>query len=71
MEFDGGVNAVLVAGLPWRRSSLGLLERLELRALLAAQVLERRNRIARELNEKSQQSLLLESNEEPVVIVDR
>ncbi len=70
MEFDGGVNAVLVAGLPRRRSSLGLLERLELRALLAAQVLERRNRIARELNERSQQSVLLESNEEPVVIVD-
>src|SRR5271157_13813 len=70
MEFDGGINAVLVAGLPWRRSSLGLLERLELRALLAAQVLERRNRIARELNERSQQSVLLESNEEPVVIVD-
>lgn len=70
MEFDGGVNAVLLAGLPWRRSSLGILERLELRALLAAQVLERRNRIARERNETSQQSVLLESNEEPVVIVD-
>ncbi|HYW65484.1 MAG TPA: ATP-binding protein [Candidatus Dormibacteraeota bacterium] len=70
MEFDGGVNAVLVAGLPRRRSSLGILERLELRALLAAQVLERRNRIARERNETSQQSVLLESNEEPVVIVD-
>ena len=70
MEFDGAVNAVLVAGLHSRRSSLGLLERLELRALLAAQVLERRNRTARELNEKSQQSVLLESNEEPVVIVD-
>lgn len=71
MEFDGGVNAVLVAGLPRRRSSLGILERLELRALLAAQVLERRNRIARERNERLQQSVLLESNEEPVVIVDR
>lgn len=70
MEFDGGINAVLLAGLPWRRSSLGILERLELRALLAAQVLERRNRIARERNETSQQSVLLESNEEPVVIVD-
>jgi signal transduction histidine kinase/AmiR/NasT family two-component response regulator len=71
MEFDGEVNAVLLAGLPWRRSSLDMLERLELRALLAAQVLERRNRIARELNEKSPQSVLSESHEEPVVIVDR
>jgi signal transduction histidine kinase/CheY-like chemotaxis protein len=71
MEFDGEVNAVLLAGLPWRRSSLDMLERLELRALLAAQVLERRNRIARELNERSQQSVLLESHEEPVVFVDR
>jgi len=44
---------------------------LELRALLAAQVLERRNRIARELYEKSQQSVLLGSHEEPVVSVDR
>ena len=71
MEFEGEVNAVLVAGLPWRRSSLGMLERLELRALLAAQVLERRNRIARALNEKARQSALLEAAEEPVVIVDR
>ena len=71
MEFDGAVNAVLVAGLPWPRSSLGVLERLELRALLAAQVLERKNRIARELSEKSQQRVLLEANEDPVVIVDR
>jgi signal transduction histidine kinase/AmiR/NasT family two-component response regulator len=71
MEFDGEVNAVLLAGLPWRRSSLDTLERLELRALLAAQVLERRNRIARELYEKSQQSVLLGSHEEPVVSVDR
>ncbi|MGB2678752.1 MAG: ATP-binding protein [Candidatus Acidiferrum sp.] len=71
MEFDGAVNAVLVAGLPWPRSSLGVLERLELRALLAAQVLERKNRIARELSEKSQQRVLLEANEDPLVIVDR
>jgi signal transduction histidine kinase/AmiR/NasT family two-component response regulator len=71
MEFDGAVNAVLLAGLPWPRSSLGVLERLELRALLAAQVLERRNRIARELCEESQQRTLLELHEEPVVIVDR
>ncbi|HKI10791.1 MAG TPA: ATP-binding protein [Candidatus Acidoferrum sp.] len=71
MEFDGAVNAVLLAGLPWPRSSLGVLERLELRALLAAQVLERRNRIARELSEEAQQTALLELNEDPVVIVDR
>src|SRR5271157_1630009 len=71
MKFDGGVNAVLVTGLPWRRRSLGVLERLERRALLAAQVLEHRNRIARELSEESQQRVLRESNEKPVVIVDR
>jgi signal transduction histidine kinase/ActR/RegA family two-component response regulator len=71
MEFDGAMNGVLVAGLPWPRGSLGVLERLELRALLAAQVLERRKRIARELSEESQQRALLELNKEPVVIVDR
>ncbi|HXR33475.1 MAG TPA: ATP-binding protein [Verrucomicrobiae bacterium] len=71
LEFDGAVNAVLLAGLPWPRSSLGVLERLERRALLAAQVLDHRNRIARELREESQQKALLALNEQPVVIVNR
>jgi signal transduction histidine kinase/ActR/RegA family two-component response regulator len=71
MELDGAVNAVLLAGLPWPRGSLGVLERLELRALLAVQVLERRNRITRERSQESQQRALLELQEQPVVIVDR
>jgi signal transduction histidine kinase/AmiR/NasT family two-component response regulator len=71
MEFDGGVNAVLLAGLPRRSGSLAVLERLELRALLAAQVFERRNRNERESSGKAQKRVLLESSEEPVVIVDR
>src|SRR5208282_460767 len=49
MEFDGGVNAVLLAG----------------------QVLERRNRNERGSSEEAQKRVLLESSEEPVVIVDR
>ena len=71
MEFDGGVNAVLLAGLPRRSGSLAVLERLELRALLAAQVFERRTRNERESSGKVQKRVLLESSEEPVVIVDR
>src|SRR5208282_1456262 len=71
MEFDGGVNAVLLAGLPRRSGSLAVLERLELRALLASQVLERRNRNERGSSEEAQKRVLLESSEEPVVIVDR
>jgi signal transduction histidine kinase/AmiR/NasT family two-component response regulator len=71
LEFDGGVNAVLLAGLPRGSGSLAVLERLELRALLAAQVFERRNRDARASSEKAQKRVLLESSEEPVVIVDR
>jgi len=71
VAFDGGINAVLLAGLPRRSGSLGVLERLELRALLAAQVLERRNRDARASSEITQKRVLLESSEEPVVIVDR
>jgi signal transduction histidine kinase/ActR/RegA family two-component response regulator len=70
MEFDGDVNAVLLAGLPWRSGSLAVLERLELRALLAAQVFERRNRHERESSANAQKRALLESSEEPVVIVD-
>jgi signal transduction histidine kinase/ActR/RegA family two-component response regulator len=70
MEFDGGANGVLLAGLPRRSGSLAVLERLELRALLAAQVFERRNRNKRASTEKAQKRVLLESSEEPVVIVD-
>ena len=71
VEFDGSINAVLLAGLPRRSGSLAVLDRLELRALLAAQVFERRNRDARASREKAQKRVLLESSEEPVVIVDR
>lgn len=70
LEFDGDANAVLLAGLPRRSGSLAVLERLELRALLAAHVFERRNRDARECTDKAQKRALLESSEEPVVIVD-
>ena len=71
MEFDGSVNAVLLAGLPRRSGSLAVLERLELRALLAARVFERRNRNERESSGKARMRALLESSKEPVVIVDR
>ncbi len=70
MEFDGGLNGVLLAGLPRRRGSLSVLVRLELRALLAAQVFERRNRSERASSEEAQKRALLESMEEPVVIMD-
>jgi len=65
------VCGVLVAGLPRRKESLDILERLELRAALAAKVLEQKRRTEQELRARSWKQALLESSEEPTVLVSR
>jgi signal transduction histidine kinase/AmiR/NasT family two-component response regulator len=65
------VYGVLIAGLPRRHESFGMLERLELRALLAARVLEQKRHTEQAMRARSWQKALLESSEAPTVLVDR
>ncbi|HXY00710.1 MAG TPA: PAS domain-containing protein, partial [Candidatus Limnocylindrales bacterium] len=65
------ISGVLLAGLPRRRASLEHLERLELRALLAAEILEQERQIEAGLRQQLWFKALLECSEEPVVMVDR
>lgn len=62
---------VLLAGIPRHNVSLDLLERLELRAMLAAQVMEVQSLAEAQLHAKSWQSMLLDSNPEAVLLIDR
>ena len=62
---------VLIAGLPGRHESFGMLERLELRALLASRVLEQKRQTEQAVRARSWQKALLESSEAPTVLVDR
>jgi PAS domain-containing protein len=64
------ICGVLMAGLPRYKESCGVLERLELRALLAAQFLEDKRRDEQELRARSWQKALLESSEDAKVLVD-
>lgn len=70
LEGDKVISGVLLAGLPKGRTSLEVLERLELRAKLAAQVLEREQRKDAEQGRESWRQALLESSMEPVALVD-
>jgi len=65
------IAGVLIAGLPRRAATLELLERLELRGKLAAEVLAQERRAKTAVREEQWQQALLESSEEPVVLVDR
>ena len=64
------IAGVLMAGLPRRKATLELLERLELRAMLAAEVLEQERRAEAALQQQLWQKALLELTEEPMVLVD-
>ena len=61
---------VLVAGISQKTSSLGTLERLELRASLAVCVLERRRRRAEQNRRSARRHALLEFSPEPTVLLD-
>ncbi|HET6932697.1 MAG TPA: ATP-binding protein [Candidatus Acidoferrum sp.] len=68
---EGATRGVLLAGLPHGRTSLGSLLRLEQRALLATQVLQHRDRMSERSRVESWRLALLESSEQPVVLLDR
>jgi len=70
LEEDGQLLGVLVAGLPRRAISLATLERLELRAALAATELGRRKRNEVEIRETEWQRALLDSSSEAVILLD-
>lgn len=61
---------VLVAGIPPKASSLATLERLELRASLAAAALERRKLHAEKIRRTARRKALLESSPEATVLLD-
>lgn len=70
LEEDGQLLGVLVAGLPRNAISLATLERLELRAALAAAELGRRKRFEEEAQDVEWQRALLHATKEAVVLLD-
>jgi signal transduction histidine kinase/ActR/RegA family two-component response regulator len=70
IETGGAPAGILVAGLPPGTPSLALLERLELRGTLAAEVLSRRRRREEELRKSSWRDALLEIGSEATVLLD-
>jgi signal transduction histidine kinase len=71
LTYEGLARGVLLAGLPRGRASLESLERLEQRALLAAQVLQQKARLSERTRTETWRMALLESSGEPVVLVNR
>ena len=71
LEQEDEITGMLLAGLPRRKATLEVLERLELRATLAAGVFEQERRVQAAQQQQLWQKALLESSQEPVVIVDR
>jgi signal transduction histidine kinase/CheY-like chemotaxis protein len=67
---EGATRGVLLAGLPRGRTSLESLERLERRALLATQVLQQKDRWSERARMERWRQALLESSEQPVVLLD-
>jgi len=71
IAFEGATRGVLLTGLPRARTSLESLERLERRALLAAQVLQQKARWSERARAEAWRMALLESSDQPVVLLDR
>ena len=69
--YQGLAHGVLLAGLPYGLASIESLERLELRALLAAQVLQQNERLSERARAEKWRKALLESSERPVALLDR
>ena len=70
IEVGNNVKAVLLAGLPKKRATLDALDRLNWRAALAAEVLEQEQRNHAGLQQQVWRKALLESSEEPMVLID-
>ncbi len=71
LQGQGEVRGVLIAGLPKRKDSAEALERLELRAQLAAQVMESQRRASDEVQGKCWQKALLDASPETLFLIDR
>ncbi len=71
LSWDGAKHGVLMAGLPRGRNPAESVERLERRALLMTQVLQQKARLAERARAETWQRVLLESSEQPVLLVDR
>jgi signal transduction histidine kinase/FixJ family two-component response regulator len=70
LELEGKLLGVLVVGLPTSAASLVILDRLELRASLAASVLLRRWQAEEVSNLIRRQSALLDCIREPILLLD-
>ena len=70
LESDGQLLGTLVAGLPGNAVSLSTLDRLELRAALAASALQRRKRKRQETRLADWQNNLLEGISDPLLLLD-
>jgi signal transduction histidine kinase len=66
----GETLGVLIAGISLKASSLGTLERLEMRASLAVSALERRRTRAEQIRRTARQQTLLEFSPEATVLLD-
>jgi signal transduction histidine kinase len=69
--YEGSARGVLMAGLARGRTSIEIRQRLEQRALLATQVLQQKARWSERAREETWRMALLESSEQPVVLLDR
>jgi signal transduction histidine kinase/ActR/RegA family two-component response regulator len=70
LEIPGEAAGVLVAGLRPGTASLALLERIELRAALAAMALAKRKRLAETQRRAAWREVLLESHREAAILLD-
>lgn len=71
LVYEGCARGVLLAGLPHGQNQQEAVERLERRALLAAQVLQQKARLAERERLENWRLALLESSEQPVLLLDR
>jgi signal transduction histidine kinase/CheY-like chemotaxis protein len=69
LSADGPLG-VLVAGISQNSSSLGALERFELRGSLAVSALERRRQRAEKIRRSARRNALLEFSPEPAILLD-
>jgi signal transduction histidine kinase/ActR/RegA family two-component response regulator len=70
LESEGQLLGVLIAGIPSDAVSLAILDRLALRATLAASALRERRQNAEEAKRASRQSALLDCIQEPFLLLD-
>jgi signal transduction histidine kinase len=71
ISFHGATCGVLLAGIPRHGREIESLERLEQCAWLAAQVMQHRSQLAERAQVEIWREALLESSDQPVLLVDR